>query len=128
VKTGGKAVAAARLLLIVDDEPDMCWALEHILNKNGFDTKKALSGIKALDLMKQHRFFLAFVDVKLPDVDGLDLARQMRELEPSMAVVLVSGYFYRDDVAIQQALSQGLINSFISKPFQQEEILKAVAM
>lgn len=128
MKTGGKAVAAARLLLIVDDEPDMCWALEHILNKNGFDTKKALSGIKALDLMKQHRFFLAFVDVKLPDVDGLDLARQMRELEPSMAVVLVSGYFYRDDVAIQQALSQGLINSFISKPFQQEEILKAVAM
>lgn len=128
MKTGGKAVAAARLLLIVDDEPDMCWALEHILKKNGFDTKKALSGIKALDLMKQHRFFLAFVDVKLPDVDGLDLARQMRELEPSMAVVLVSGYFYRDDVAIQQALSQGLINSFISKPFQQEEILKAVAM
>ena len=128
MKTGGKAVAAARLLLIVDDEPDMCWALEHILNKNGFDTKKALSGIKALDLMKQHRFFLAFVDVKLPDVDGLDLARQMRELEPSMAVVLVSGYFYLDDIAIQQALSQGLINSFISKPFQQEEILKAVAM
>jgi len=128
VRTGGKAVAAARLLLIVDDEPDMCWVLEHILNKNGFNTKKALSGIKALDLMKQHRFFLAFVDVKLPDVDGLDLARQMRELEPSMAVVLVSGYFYRDDVAIQQALSQGLINSFISKPFQQEEILKAVAM
>jgi CheY-like chemotaxis protein len=128
VKTGGKAVAGARLLLIVDDEPDMCWVLEHILNKNGFNTKKALSGIKALDLMKQHRFFLAFVDVKLPDVDGLDLARQMRELEPSMAVVLVSGYFYRDDVAIQQALSQGLINSFISKPFQQEEILKAVAM
>jgi len=128
VKTGGKAVAAARLLLIVDDEPDMCWVLEHILNKNGFNTKKALSGIKALDLMKQHRFFLAFVDVKLPDVDGLDLARQMRELEPSMAVVLVSGYFYRDDIAIQQALSQGLINSFISKPFQQEEILKAVAM
>jgi CheY-like chemotaxis protein len=121
-------VAAARLLLIVDDEPDMCWALEHILNKNGFDTKKALSGIKALDLMKQHRFFLTFVDVKLPDVDGLDLARQMRELEPSLAVVLVSGYFYRDDVAIQQALSQGLINSFISKPFQQEEIIKAVAM
>ena len=128
MRTGGKAVAAARLLLIVDDEPDMCWVLEHILNKNGFTTKKALSGIKALDLMKQHRFFLAFVDVKLPDVDGLDLARQMRELEPSMAVVLVSGYFYRDDVAIQQALSQGLINSFISKPFQQEEILKAVAM
>ncbi|OGR07042.1 MAG: hypothetical protein A3K23_03580 [Desulfobacca sp. RBG_16_58_9] len=128
MRTGGKAVAAARLLLIVDDEPDMCWVLEHILNKNGFNTKKALSGIKALDLMKQHRFYLAFVDVKLPDVDGLDLARQMRELEPSMAVVLVSGYFYRDDVAIQQALSQGLINSFISKPFQQEEILKAVAM
>jgi DNA-binding NtrC family response regulator len=119
-------LAGTRLLLVVDDEPDMCWALEHILNKNGYNIKKALNGIKALDLMKRYRFPLAFVDAKLPDVDGLELAGQMRHLDPDMAIVMVSGYFYRDDVAIQQALSQGLIKYFISKPFQQEEILKAI--
>jgi CheY-like chemotaxis protein len=114
------------LLLIVDDEPDMCWVLEHILNKYGFNTKKALNGVKALNLMKQYRFILAFLDAKLPDVDGLELARQMRDLDESMPIVMVSGYFYRDDVTIQQALSQGLIKSFISKPFEQEEICKAM--
>jgi CheY-like chemotaxis protein len=113
-------------LLVVDDEPDMCWALERILNKNGYVIQKALDGVSALALMRQHAFPLALVDAKLPDVDGLELARQMRRLNPGMAIVMVSGYFYRDDVAIQQALSQGLIKGFISKPFQQEEILLAL--
>lgn len=119
-------MTCTNLLLVVDDEPDMCWALEHILNKNGYAIKKALNGVKALALMHEHCFPLALVDAKLPDVDGLELARQMRDLDATMAIVMVSGYFYRDDVAIQQALSQGLIKCFISKPFQQEEILAAI--
>jgi CheY-like chemotaxis protein len=113
-------------LLVVDDEPDMCWALERILNRNGYVIKKALNGVTALALMREQAFPLALVDAKLPDVDGLELAREMRRLAPAMAIVMVSGYFYRDDVAIQQALSQGLIKGFISKPFQQEEILQAL--
>jgi DNA-binding NtrC family response regulator len=113
-------------LLVVDDEPDMCWALERILNKNGYVIKKALNGVTAIALMREHAFPLALVDAKLPDVDGLELAREMRRLAPAMSIIMVSGYFYRDDVAIQQALSQGLIKDFISKPFQQEEILLAI--
>ena len=65
----------AEKLLIVDDEPDMCWALEHILEKNGFLTKKALSGGEALSLIESERFRLIFLDAKLPDIDGLELAR-----------------------------------------------------
>jgi CheY-like chemotaxis protein len=114
------------LILIVDDEPDMCWTLEHLLNSQGFATRKALSAQEALNLMERHRFACAFLDAKLPDMDGLELARRLRKIAPDTRIIMVSGYFYRDDVSIQDAISQGLIRDFISKPFLQEEILKTL--
>jgi CheY-like chemotaxis protein len=110
------------LILIVDDEPDMCWALEHLVNKQGFVTRKALTAREALELMERHRFTCAFLDAKLPDMDGLELARRLRQIAPETRIIMVSGYFYRDDISIQEAISQGLILDFISKPFLQEEI------
>jgi len=115
-----------RLILIVDDEPDMCWALEYILNKRGYVTRTALSAQDALQLMARHRFAGAFLDAKLPDMDGLELARGLRERAPDMRILMVSGYFYRDDVSIQEAIAQGLIVDFISKPFLQGEILRVL--
>ena len=114
------------LFLIVDDEPDLCWALEYILKKHGHRTAWALSGQEALELMQTHRFPLVFLDAKLPDLDGLEVARRMQALDPGLKIVMVSGYFYRDDVGIQEAFSRGLIRGFISKPFLQEEILNAI--
>jgi CheY-like chemotaxis protein len=114
------------LILIVDDEPDMCWALEHLLNKRGYATRKALTAVEALKLMRRHRFTCAFLDAKLPDMDGLELARRIREMAPDMRILMVSGYFYRDDVSIQEAMTQGVIIDLISKPFLQEEILRVL--
>ena len=114
------------LILIVDDEPDMCWALEYLLNKRGYITRKALSAQEALKLMEEHRFACAFLDAKLPDMDGLELARRIRERAPDMRLLMVSGYFYRDDISIQEAISQELIVDFISKPFLQAEILRVL--
>jgi CheY-like chemotaxis protein len=115
-----------KLILIVDDEPDMCWALEHLLNKQGFATRKGLSAQEGLNLMGQLQFTFAFLDAKLPDMDGLELARRIREIAPDICIVMVSGYYYQDDDSIQAAISRGLIEVFINKPFLQEEILKAL--
>jgi len=120
--------ASGSRILIVDDEPDMCWALEHLLRQQGYATRTALSGRQALALMQSGQFFLVFLDAKLPDVDGLELARQIRQQVPHLRIIMVSGYFYRDDVVIQEALASGLIRAFISKPFCREEILQAVAL
>ena len=115
-----------KLILIVDDEQDMCWALEHLLNKQGFTTLKGLSGREGLELMRQHHFDCAFLDAKLPDMDGLELARRIKEIAPGISIVMVSGYYYLDDDSIQEAISRGLIEVFINKPFLKEEILKAL--
>ena len=113
-------------ILIIDDEPDMCWALKHLLEKNGFLTTNAANGGEALDLLTSGSFRGAFLDAKLPDIEGLELARQFREKAPQMRIILISGYFYNDDVAVEKALGEGLICGFIAKPFLHEDILKAV--
>lgn len=115
-----------KLFLLVDDEPDMCWALEHLLSKHGFVSKRALSGREALSLTEGEAMLFAFVDAKLPDMEGLEVAAKMRAINPAIQIVMVSGYFYKDDRAIKEALRQGLINAFISKPFSHAEILETI--
>jgi DNA-binding NtrC family response regulator len=112
--------------LIVDDEPDICWAIENILKKIGLLSEKALSGREALQLVEQKRFRMAFLDAKLPDMEGLELARQIRKIDSGVRAVIVSGYFYKDDINIQNALNEDVICSFISKPFDHDEILKVI--
>lgn len=116
----------ATLLLIVDDDPDMCWVLEVILRKHGLPTKKAQTAAEALRLIESTGFRLALVDAKLPDMDGLELARRLRRLDSALPILLVSGYFYRHDPAIEAASAAGWISGFIGKPFDHAEILKGL--
>lgn len=113
-----------KIILIVDDEPDMCWVLRHILQQKGYPSRTALTGEEALKFVETEQFSLVFLDAKLPDMEGLDLAVRIREVAPSTSIVIISGYFYRDDIDIQQALGRGLISGFIAKPFEQGEIAK----
>lgn len=117
-----------KTILIIDDEPDMIWVLESILNRKGFFTKKALNGQESLELIKTNSFGLVFLDAKLPDIEGLELAKLIQEVKPGLPVVMISGYFYIHDEAVQKALAEGLICGFIGKPFLNVEIKKAIKM
>ncbi|MCX4028907.1 response regulator [Spartinivicinus marinus] len=110
--------------LVVDDEPDICWVMKRILSSAGGSVVTLQTGGEVLSLIKSHAFGRVFMDAKLPDIEGLELARQVHKLVPSLQVVLVSGYYYKDDPTIQQALSAGLIYDFIAKPFTHNDILK----
>ncbi len=112
--------------LIVDDEPDICWTLERILKAAGGICHTALTVKEALALAKHHIFHAAFLDAKLPDGDGLTLARWLREADPHIRIVLVSGYFYQDDPVITDAVQTGLVAAFIAKPFAHHDILRAI--
>jgi len=116
----------SREFLIVDDEPDLCWALQSLLNSKGLPCQIARTAQAALDLMKAHRFQLAFLDVTLPDMNGLELARRLHELDPLLRFVIVSGYLNNEAEAISQAQAEGLICACVNKPFLHEEILAAI--
>jgi len=115
-----------REYLIVDDEPDLCWALESLLTSKGLPCQTAQTAEAALDLMKEHRFQLAFLDVTLPDMNGLELARRLHKLDPLLPFVIVSGYLNNEGKAMAQAQAEGLICACVNKPFLHEEILAAI--
>jgi len=115
-----------RVVLVVDDDPDICWALEHVLGGLGAQCIRALDGQTALQAARLNHLTLALLDAKLPDIDGLELARNIRIADPGILVLLVSGYFYKDDPAIQAALEQRLIHGFIEKPFSHTEVIETV--
>jgi len=114
-------------ILVVDDESDMCWILEKIICKEGFISMKALSGMEAIAMTENNIFGLAFLDAKLTDIDGLELARQLRNADASLPIVIVSGYYYQDDQYIKAALQSGLITAFVGKPFDHDDIVKVIA-
>ncbi|MEK7685110.1 MAG: response regulator [Verrucomicrobiota bacterium] len=108
--------------LIVDDGPDQCWALEHVLADLHLPSQKAFTGRAALELVQQHRFQFAFLDVKLPDMDGLQLARLIHNLAPEISLVMISGFLSEDDAEVLQALATGVIAGFLQKPFLHSRI------
>jgi DNA-binding NtrC family response regulator len=111
------------LVLIVDDEPDMCWVLTNLLGKDRFDLRVAQTGEAALKLVESNRFDVALLDVKLTDMDGLDLAKRLKAIDGSVNIVMMSGYYYKDDIHIKEAMNDGSILAFISKPFVHEEVM-----
>ena len=115
-----------RVVLVVDDDPDICWALERVLGALGAQCIRALDGRSALLAARLNRPAMALLDAKLPDIDGLELARNLRKADPAILVLVISGYFYKDDPAIQAALEQRLIHGFIEKPFSHAEVIETV--
>ena len=104
-------------ILVIDDEPDMCWALENMLRPEGYAVTTTTTGAEALELLAAESYAGAFVDAKLSDLDGLELAALIRQRSPNTAVILISGYFYQADKAIIEGLQENLFVDFIPKPF-----------
>ena len=114
------------ICLIVDDELDTCWALEHVLGTQGVGTRRALCAEHALREICERSYSLVLLDAKLPDMDGLELARRMRAIDQGLFIIVVSGYFYQDAPAIQEAQASELIQDFVGKPFLHDQIMRAV--
>lgn len=115
-------------VLIVDDDPDMRWALDRLLRKDVFSrVNQAGSGLEALALVKKNVFDLLIVDVKLPDMDGIGLTQRMRDEALNAApVLLLSGYLYGDDELVRKNIASGLVAAFLAKPFGHAELLELI--
>jgi DNA-binding response OmpR family regulator len=108
-------------ILIVDDEADMCWALESALSRAGYAVTTTCQGAQALELCERQRFALALVDAKLPDLDGLELIALLRRATPATHIVLISGFLDEDDMQIVEGLRQGQFDRFMAKPLDLRE-------
>jgi len=112
-------------ILVVDDDQDMCWVLEVALAGLGYVVKTVGTAQSAIASVADHPFPVAFVDARLPDLDGLRLVEELRGLRPAMRIIMISGYYLEDDARILKAMRESRIDGFLAKPFQIETIVKA---
>ncbi len=112
--------------LVIEDEPGIGWAIRRLLEHAGAAVEVAVSGAHALEYLASEPVSLIFLDVKLPDADGFELAGVINQTAPAIPIVIISAYFYPDDPKVQQMLAAGVARRFIAKPFRHEELLCAM--
>jgi PAS domain S-box-containing protein len=110
-------------ILVVDDQPMVAQICADILAEAGYQVSPAYSGRQALTLLEAESFDLLLADLKMPDVDGLAVLRQARQLYPSLAAVMITSYATLENAI--QALRAGA-RDFLLKPFDPEDLVQTV--
>ena len=111
-------------ILLVDDDEDMLILFQRILEGNGYSVEASTTGRGALELCKSSGFQLAIVDIKLPDIPGNDLVRQLREYDGEMAFILITGYPSLQECI--DVLDLG-IHEILLKPIEVDELLNVTS-
>jgi DNA-binding NtrC family response regulator len=117
-------MTAAAQLLIVDDEDIALRNLQHVMTKEGYAVTATRSGTKALALLEQQRFDVVLTDLRMEKVDGMDILRRCRDIDPQAEVILITGHASTESAVA--AMKQGAFY-YLAKPFRLDEVRKVVA-
>ncbi len=114
-----------KTILVVDDEQNMQSVLRILFQSQGYETRLAANGLEALDILNgADRVDLIISDLKMPEMDGIELLQQVQKKWPELPFVLVTAYGTIERAV--EAMKLGAVD-FITKPFNKELILHTVA-
>lgn len=111
-------------ILIVDDDKSILHVFSRILQKQGYATDTAETGQEALEKIQQKASDLALVDMKLPDMNGIDLVAKMHAMHPDMVIIAITGFPSLEDAT--KATDRGAA-AYLVKPVKAEELVGIVA-
>jgi DNA-binding NtrC family response regulator len=111
-------------ILVVDDEDIVRTSCSRTLSPEGYEVKLAKNGIEGLKMASEERFDLVLTDLKMPDMDGIEVLRIIKGKWPETAVIIVTGY-QTVDTAVK-AIKLGAYD-YIEKPFTPDSLISAVA-
>ena len=109
--------------LVVDDDQDSCDLIEKILKKEGYRVITMTDGRKVEDELRKTEVHLAIVDLKMPEISGLDVLQIIRQHDSDCAVIMMTGYATLDSAV--SALRGGVVD-YLRKPVREDELLGAV--
>ena len=112
-----------RKVLIIDDDPTFLMMLKTFLEKKNFITRGGISANDALNILRKEKFDIILLDFKLPDRNGIDLLRDIKELHHDTPVALMTSY--ADIKTAVQAIKMGAYD-YVSKPINTDEILGTI--
>ncbi|MCF8067573.1 MAG: sigma-54 dependent transcriptional regulator [Desulfobacterales bacterium] len=116
-------------ILIVDDEKNYAVILSAVLSDEGYETLEANSGPEALDLLRNCDVDLVLTDMKMPNMDGIQLLEHIKEMDSELPVIMMTAHGTVEKAV--EAMQKGAYN-YILKPFDNERLIiyvnKAIAM
>jgi DNA-binding NtrC family response regulator len=110
-------------LLIVDDEKNIRRTLNLVLSGEGYDVEQAQSGEEALRVAEPQRFDAVMLDVQMPGINGLETLRRLKELDPQLEIIMMSGHATLTDAV--EATRLGAFD-FLEKPLDRDRVLITV--
>lgn len=107
-----------RALLLVDDEPNIMRALTRLFRRDGYRIYSAMSGTEGLEILKHNDIHVIISDQRMPSMTGIEFLSRVKDLYPDTIRIVLSGY--TDLNSITNAINQGYIYKFLTKPWDDD--------
>ena len=108
-------------VLFVDDEPSIVMMLAQLFRDFGYTPHYATTGEEALKLMKEHSIRFVMTDLRMPEMDGMEVCRRVKEIDPTAHVYALSAYV---TAFTPEQFKEAGFNGFFPKPFKLDELIK----
>ncbi|ODU00134.1 MAG: transcriptional regulator [Planctomycetes bacterium SCN 63-9] len=116
---------AGTRLLVADADEAIRRSAHTLLGHQGASVETARDAHEAIALMRQSSYSAAFVDIRLPDLDGYETFKRLREVQPGVPIILMTGFGYDPSHSIVKARQEGL-QTVLYKPFRADRLMDAV--
>ncbi len=110
-------------ILVIDDDESVCNTVKALLEGNGFQVRATCSPLEGVDLASQESFHIALIDLKMEELDGVEVSARIAEADPYVACMIMTAY---PDLDTATAAMRAGCRDYVTKPFKQEELLAAV--
>jgi DNA-binding NtrC family response regulator len=110
-------------ILVIDDESIVRTSCNRALSPEGYEVKLSQNGADALKMLEEESFDLVLTDLKMPDIDGIEVLKMIKERWPQTEVIVVTGY-QTVDTAVK-SIKLGAFD-YIEKPFTPDSLIAAV--
>lgn len=109
----------AQRILVVDDDVTIRLTVAEVLERQGYEVEQAKSGATALSLVSKHRFDLLLIDLRLPDANGIDVMKRIREVDDYALIVVMTAY---PEVRTAVTALQAGAYDYLNKPFDMDDL------
>jgi len=110
-------------ILVVDDDTEVRKVLSSILSEEGYFVEPVENGRQAIRASEKTRFDLALIDIKLPDMEGTELLHRLKEKQPHMAKIIITGFPTLENA--MKTINEGA-NGYVLKPFDIPKLLEMI--
>jgi len=110
-------------VLVVDDQIGMLETFTDILEDKGFNVVTAEDGFVAIEKAKEQSFDLIFMDIKMPGINGVQTYREIKKINPNIAVIMMTAYSVED--LVEEAIEEGAY-TVVYKPFDMDKVIQTI--